>query len=698
MICDICREGLEGIWDPLKTKRVCTIDEWEDPVEIEDSSRLDVPEHFIFGHHATQESFIEAMDQGCVLCNQITPYGNLEKDEKPNPKISRLGYYSLFQVDRKHQALMFLHVGNRTAGFGIQPHDFSDMRLNLDISPYTGDEDAWRTTQSWLSVCLQTHTSCNRRDTGYLPSRLVQLNNAAAEPTFCVVERNYVDSQSPYLTLSHCWGAESAKPRLKLTRSTLEWLSKEQPCRTLPKTFRDASEVAGRLGIRYLWIDSLCIFQDSVEDWRVESSSMQDVYGNAFLSIAALAAENNDGGLFFSRDPAKVKPTIFNFGINGPEDPQPYRCTSERESAWRLSFDGEPLIKRGWVVQERVLPPRVLYYGSGQMFWECYEATCCETHPKIVGFHTASGSEGKEEEEKATIEPGHAWKALMGGPHRSSCKDAISQLFMDWYYLQQSYTDCKLTVPSDKLVALSGIAKDMKRRLAALGCKDTKYLAGIWSHKLPQALVWNSFAIGRRPKLYRAPSWSWAAVDGRLRIDDQDPYSNIDLEILASVTNAWTTPVNGLDETGEVCDGMITLAGMLVTVNLDPPVKKSRYVMDEARTDVIDFRNHKDGALLFRTDEDSNITDKTIQIYVRFDTKEDVSHQVLCLPIKKESTPYKTPEDPDITKTWHVAGLAIVPVGDEKYRRVGLLRLSTHQEDSIRSIFENATRGQVSII
>lgn len=559
------------------------------------------------------------------------------------------------------------------------------MQLNLDISPSTGDEATWRIIQGWITECVETHASCNRGGpTGYIPSRLVELNNTGAEPMFRVVEKHQVDSQSQYLTLSHCWGVASAKERLKLTRSTVELLSKEQQRSTLPKTFQDALEVAGRLGIRYIWIDSLCIFQDSVEDWRAESSSMQEVYGNAFMSIAALGAEKDDGGLFFSRDPDEVKPTVFNFGVDGPENPQPYRFELEKGWAWRLSFEDEPLTKRGWVVQERLLPRRVLHFGSKQVFWECHEGARCETHPKTVDCSTVP-----ENDEDEVSEPDHAWKDLIGAPYRPRCKDDISQLFSDWYSLQQLYSNCNLTVPSDKLVALSGIAKDMKRRLAALGCQDTKYLAGVWSQRLPQALVWNVRTAGRRPDGYRAPSWSWAAIDGNLNVHDWSPSRDSDMEILASVVGARTTPMKPQDETGEVCDGPITLNGILLAANLGPYVKTDLHIFHASRRDVVDLRHHKDGTLLVSIQRDGH---NPIRSGVTFDTSEDVSTQAICLPITKTESTFNG------VTTWYVAGIAMIEVDDETYRRVGHFDMRVEREKDTQSIFEKAALEQVNII
>ncbi|KAI1768012.1 HET-domain-containing protein [Hypoxylon sp. FL1150] len=608
--------------------------------------------------------------------------------------ISGLGYYSLFQVSRK-PAVMYMRVGNHQGGFDMTPHDFNDAQLNLDISPSTGDEATWRIIQGWLKECVETHTSCNGRGTtGYLPSRLVELNDTAAEPTFRVVEKHQIHPQSQYLTLSHCWGTEPAKERPTLTRSTMEMLSKEQLCSTLPKTLRDALKVAGRLGIRYIWIDSLCIFQDSVEDWRAESSSMQDVYGNAFMSIGALGASDDDGGLLSDRDPDKVKPTIFNFGVDGPESTRPYRFSLEKGWAWRLSFDCDPLPKRSWVVQERLLPRRVLQFGSKQVFWECHDGARCETHPRGVDcFELPRNGKTQEKQKEETAKPNHAWKDLIGASYRFDCKDEKSQLFVDWYSILHLYSNCNLTVPSDKLVALSGIAQDMKRRLTVLGCQDTKYLAGVWSQRLPQALVWNVRKAGRRVEVYRAPSWSWAAIDGNINIHDWTLSRVDDMEVLASVISAQTKPAKPDNETGEVTSGMVTLDGILLVANLGPYVKTELHSFYQTTRDVAEFCHPKDGTLVARIQGRGNTDkDNSIKSGVMFDTMEDISTQVVCLPLTKSISTFNG------VTTWHVAGLAVMQVEDGNYRRVGHFSMEATREKDIQSVFEMASHGHVDII
>jgi len=150
----------------------------------------------------------------------------------------------------------------------------------------------------------------------------------------------------------------------------------------LPKNFRECVTVTQQLGIRYLWIDSLCIIQpvpgDS-KDWEAESATMGDVYQHSTINIAATAAEHCDGGLFRDRDPAGIGATIelagsWCRGVKGG--------TYALSNLWKDELESSPLLQRGWVFQERILAKRMLHFGQSQIIWECGELRASETLPK----------------------------------------------------------------------------------------------------------------------------------------------------------------------------------------------------------------------------------------------------------------------------------------------------------------------------
>ena len=124
--------------------------------------------------------------------------------------------------------------------------------------------------------------------------------------------RHYLRVQ--YDILSGRWGSD---PTIKLLCSNLHTFRQEQPIADLPKTFREAVVVARHFKIRYLWIDSLCIVQDSDEDWLRESAKMHEVYAHSACTISAAASTGPEGGLFRSRDAKDVHPAFVEVELPG---------------------------------------------------------------------------------------------------------------------------------------------------------------------------------------------------------------------------------------------------------------------------------------------------------------------------------------------------------------------------------------------
>ncbi|KAF3805625.1 hypothetical protein GCG54_00005664, partial [Colletotrichum gloeosporioides] len=181
----------------------------------------------------------------------------------------------------------------------------------------------------------------------------------------------------------------------------------------------EAVEVTRRLGIRYLWIDSLCILQDrdDLSDWLVEAGLMHKVYSYSYCNISASGARDSSKGLFFQRDPRQSltkSVTICTEELGLGEDY--VDCTIVNLEFWSHAVGQCPLNKRGWVLQERLLPPRVLHFGRDQLYWECRDHTAAECYPDglpetlrntaLVKFKrlTPTGPSSNTDQEKA-IDP-----------------------------------------------------------------------------------------------------------------------------------------------------------------------------------------------------------------------------------------------------------------------------------------------------
>jgi len=183
-----------------------------------------------------------------------------------------------------------------------------------------------------------------------------------------------------YATLSHCWGNIKF---LMLEKSNIEVLKNEIPLEALSQTFKDAIEIARELGFAYIWIDSLCIVQDDPEDWNRESALMSDVYGGSGLNIAASGAVDGSSGCFFNQPQNRTCQVQVKLG----DQVHSYICVTF--SSYHQCLGSMPLMKRGWALQERLLPPRTLHFTSREVFWECHEKVACKTFPEQ--FPTQSG-------------------------------------------------------------------------------------------------------------------------------------------------------------------------------------------------------------------------------------------------------------------------------------------------------------------
>jgi hypothetical protein len=249
----------------------------------------------------------------------------------------------------------------------------------------TGSEKSWNLASKWISDCKQNHTECIQPGSlsKQLPTRLINVGDAQSSTVslyegndfLCETNDLLSTANEDYTTLSHCWGTAKI---LTLNKSTYEKLRSGIMDSELPRTFQDAIQFTRRMGVKYIWIDSLCIYQDSVDDWLKESSAMTRIYRQALCNISALASSTSNGGCFRERDPRSIKPCRVDARWTGlPKG----HFNIYHEMLWRSDVAAAPLHKRAWVVQERLLAPRVLHFGREQLFWECHTMNACETYP-----------------------------------------------------------------------------------------------------------------------------------------------------------------------------------------------------------------------------------------------------------------------------------------------------------------------------
>ena len=284
---------------------------------------------------------------------------------------------------------------------------------------------------------------------------------------------------------------------VRLLKDTLQSMFVQIDYEKLPRNFQDAIYITRNLGGQYLWIDSLCIIQDSDEDWQHEAALMGEVYLNGQCNLSAVNSKDSSVGMIYEREPTEV----FALGFaSGNEKQEIYLCDPR---IWFNQIVDGPLLKRGWVCQERLLSSGNLHFGKTMVFWECGSQTACETFPNGLPLQL----------EKFANEPLVKRKAAKlirssSGLASSSLEDTSHQLQL-WNQVLELYTRCQLSFGTDKLIAVAGLAAIAHHNFSK------NYLAGLWEEYLPFQLLWDLIGnpIRSPPPSYRAPTWSWAAVD-----------------------------------------------------------------------------------------------------------------------------------------------------------------------------------------
>ncbi|KAI4703473.1 hypothetical protein J4E89_010049 [Alternaria sp. Ai002NY15] len=292
----------------------------------------------------------------------------------------------------------------------------------------------------------------------------------------------------------------------KLTTSLITEYEQAINLESLPRSFKDAIEITRVLGYQYLWIDALCILQDNADDWEKEAPMMASYYGLSSLMISATAARNSHEGFLKRRN------VIFSPGL-GDKKSFYLRYGVIRPDA---DIAASILSTRGWAAQERMLAPRVLHYTQRQMIWECTNGMVSEAsgiqvmdYPPIPRHFPALRKRRLQcfFEEALSVASNH-FPTSERAP-----KNDVQLLLQAWHECIDEYSVRDLTMPSDKLHAVAGIAT-LLNKYSEMG----HYLAGIWSTRLADNLAWRKHkGYLSHPENYRAPSWSWASLDGRVR-------------------------------------------------------------------------------------------------------------------------------------------------------------------------------------
>ena len=415
------------------------------------------------------------------------------------------------------------------------------------MNPHVASPASYGLARKWMHNCLLNHEKCPKPDSSFIPTRLIDVGKEDQEESAHLTR----GKNAPYAALSYCWG-EGPQPTT-LNTLTMDGMRHRIANSALPQTIQDAMIVTRRLGLRHLWVDALCIIQDSALDKDAEIAKMGEIYENAQLTISAASAERCQHGFLATRS------------MHGDFAPPcsfsrlPFACpngesgtVSLRESTLYSTII-EPLNRRAWALQERVLSPRVLIYGCWQMYWQCQSQQSCDggsterIHGNEMGLSEISFLQTEQTSHR-------------GG----NVEDKETALCSGWSDLVYHYTQRGLSDPSDKLPALSAIASRYQK------ATNDRYCAGLWKTSLLKGLKWQVGEPKRdRPSIYRAPTWSWASIFGEIFVTEYKPPTEHSVARSTAILDVRVTPENEMAPFGKVSEGTLTIRGVSKTVNWD---------------------------------------------------------------------------------------------------------------------------------
>ena len=559
------------------------------------------PRLVLRSHHRSADSFWASVHNGCYICKSAYESSSLNDMDLASlrPLAPEVNFSSLgIERDIQSPQVRFNYHRDLDDGplyFTLDFHEPEKMPIGLNGDEPNSVPDKLALSKFWFDRCSREHNCAESRNVQFIPSRLLKISDDTWR-LVCASEYPF-PANLEYGTISHRCTAETF--HLMLKSGNLTTLGSERALSELPTDFRTAVLIARFLAIEFLWIDSLCIVQDSRdrEDGARESMLMQDIYRNSICNIVIQpSAEPSSGSSTLERFNRAQKKEVEWVNLKWKQGWFRRKIkasyTVERNDFWESSTHRTELSARGWIFQELMLSPRILHVYEDQLFWEFPKMSACEWHPS--GNLSFQGSRTKRDLNML----------IERFPLRNYARDD-SLWYEAWGDIMQLYSACDLTLRKDKLVAFAGVAKT----LADLAMSQEGYFAGMFARSLPHGLLWHrnsgQSSFVRKPE-YREPSWSWASVDGGVSFEDaslrreggnrRPGGSAWDTEgrngtQLATVREISTIPLtNESDPYGQVIGGRIVLSGPLVVAKF--PQCKSRAEIEGyeflPRVDVLD--------------------------------------------------------------------------------------------------------------
>lgn len=543
VLCAKCKSLEEHLRKPEKLKKCFQEDK---------NKRLSL----VYEHYETATLLRDSYKRGCHLCSLIWDSFVDLRPGCDDPRLDSDGEW-----DRMKEGRLVLELGTLSAGFNVKPvinPKSSLTRPRVGIELYVskdGEEDKRSpvtlsmptvstksaTCRSFykrcMEICDKTHTRCHVKSVERAPARLLLVAPGIVPNIHLVCPGDKgleFPADTMFAALSYCWGTH---PGLRLKLSKYQDLKTDMPFDQLSPTIQDSVLVTIELGLQYLWVDALCIIQDSPEDWNREAPKMYDVYRGCSVTITATGASDSGGGLFAVRDPLRQIPVV----MGDWKAQLKKNMYTWLRPPWTLDI-------RGWVKQEQLLSARYIKFGSF-ITWQCNDFTFTELGPLTIAY--------------PEVESAKSFYDSIIQPKRTDVF-RTADIRKLWYQILQEYTETKFTRRSDRLTAIMGLASAFQRRTG------WGFVCGHWEPFMIQDLLWyrktppvESTGLG--------PSWSWDSCDGGLYVQPSAFTENRrDVAKYLGVSSSVTA------QTGSCPPSVLELSGVLFPAAHEADLPKAK--------------------------------------------------------------------------------------------------------------------------
>ncbi|KAI0376540.1 HET-domain-containing protein [Hypomontagnella monticulosa] len=417
----------------------------------------------------------------------------------------------------------YLYIPNSESG-ACGP-TYEHIPAQRDIQP-PNSEQSFNYLKSCLKKCTDEH-DCWKQTILSPPRRLIHIKSL--EGGLVELHETSDAFRKSYVALSYCWGDTNS---LKTMKSNIRSLTDGFNLTQLSMAAQDAVHITWKLGLEYLWVDALCIVQDCDKDWAEQSAMMCSIYEQAYLTIVASSTSSAD--ISFLNHP---RPPNFQYRVASEPDLMLVaraKCRNGHHHDTVL-VPPDPILTRGWALQESILSTRAIFYSTEELQWKCASGRSCECREEPARFQAPGLNQHK--------------------------------IPLQWLTIVLMYTERKLKFPKDKLPAMSGICQVINR------LTGWHYLAGLWVEHLIGHLLWRRGPLNgdMQPPIlteFMAPTFSWASIDYPLSAFTTMSDSTIGFHEAAQLVDTDIL-LEGADRFGQVRPGSsITLRGKLAPVEL----------------------------------------------------------------------------------------------------------------------------------